>query len=253
MIVVIGALMLVTLLSAAALATAGGDMRSTGYATGQKQAYEAADAGLNWFEAQLGQDPNYWQKCTSVPQVGTPASAAPVNNAWNGTGSDPRVWRGVDGNPSPSPTQSAYTIELLPATPGTPCSTADPAGTMITSSGTFRIRVTGRGNANGARRSVVATFRRRGFLDYLWYTDFETSDPTIAPMTHGYTSSNPPFDQWAADPVNGCAKHFYEGRASNGYSGTVNGTQVTNVRCAEIQFVTGDTMAGPMHSNDSLL
>ena len=196
MIVVIGALMLVTLLSAAALATAGGDMRSTGYATGQKQAYEAADAGLNWFEAQLGQDPNYWQKCTSVPQVGTPASAAPVNNAWNGTGSDPRVWRGVDGNPSPSPTQSAYTIELLPATPGTPCSTADPAGTMITSSGTFRIRVTGRGNANGARRSVVATFRRRGFLDYLWYTDFETSDPTIA-------FARPVLDDVRKPPVDG--------------------------------------------------
>ncbi len=44
-----------------------------------------------------------------------------------------------------------------------------------TRSGTFRIRSTG--ESRGVRRSIVSTFRRSSFLDYLYFTDYETSDP----------------------------------------------------------------------------
>ena len=46
-------------------------------------------------------------------------------------------------------------------------------------SGTFRIRSTG--ESRGERRSIVATFRRSSFLDYLYFTDYETSDPLTYP------------------------------------------------------------------------
>ena len=46
---------------------------------------------------------------------------------------------------------------------------------LNTNSGTFRIRSTGK--SRGVKRSIVATFRRTSFLDYLYFTDFETSDP----------------------------------------------------------------------------
>jgi hypothetical protein len=182
--------------------------------------------------------------------VGSPSALAPVNDRWSGAGGDTRIWRGVDGNTAPTATQSAYTIELLSANPAVPCSTSDPSGTMIDAKGAFKIRVTGRGATNGPRRSIVATFRRRSFLDYLWFTDFETNDPPLAAMSRGYTSSTPDFNTWAAQ---NCAQHFYEGRDVPTYSGTVTpGGNVSGVHCGTISFVTGDTINGPIHSNDSL-
>ena len=44
--------------------------------------------------------------------------------------------------------------------------------------GTFKIRSTGRPRAGSKlKRSLIASFRRRSFLDFLYFTDFETTDP----------------------------------------------------------------------------
>ena len=80
-------------------------------------------------------------------------------------------------------TPGTYAIELLRAStsPGSAnCSTSDPAGTMLEGAtsgapGTFRIRSTG--YAGDSKQSIVATLKRRSFLDYIYFTQLETSDP----------------------------------------------------------------------------
>ena len=121
--------------------------------------------------------------------------------------------------------KSQYTIELLPST-GTQCTPGQNAHVSMldSSSGTFRIRATGR--AGDVTRTVVTTLRRRSFLDFIYFTDYETRDPAQYP--------DPDDAAWAA--VN-CAKP----RASRP-SG-----------CVPIQFGAADEINGPLHTNDDLL
>jgi hypothetical protein len=134
----------------------------------RKQAYSAAEAGIAYYQYHLDQDNAYWTKCTNVPApaAGVPS---PVNQAWSGSGTDPRNWRTIPGS------NAEYTIELLPAPNKTSCVENDQSSMVDSISNTFRIRSTGR--VNGAKRSIVATFKRKGFLDYLYFTDLETLDP----------------------------------------------------------------------------
>ena len=118
---------------------------------------------------QLSQNNDYWTLCDTAPGP-TPTQPSPVNQQWNGTLPDTRRWRTMpDGT-------SQYTIELLPAT-GTTCTAGPTANTSMlnAASGTFRIRATGR--AGKVTRTIVSTLRRRSFLDYIYFTDYETHDP----------------------------------------------------------------------------
>ena len=93
-------------------------------------------------------------------------------------------------------------------------------------SGTFRVRVTGRPNsASRLRRSINATFRRKSFLDFLYFTDYETLDPAA------YSPTGTPSPTWAATNCN----KYRSLRHSN---------------CTEIQFADFDEINGPFHTND---
>jgi hypothetical protein len=229
MAIVMGVLLLTSTLGLAAWAAGRGDIRTSQFSKDRKQAYAAAEAGVNWYQSRLSADNAYWSKCTSVPDVST-GVPAPVNQQWNGTGTDPRRWRKIPGS------TAEYTIELLPAPGKTSCSTAVTDGTanMIDpSSGTFRIRATGR--FGGKKRSIIAKFRRARFLDFLWFTDYETTDPlAYAPVV---LQASPRYTQvdWAND---NCGLRYRSSR---------------NRSCMEIQFASFDKVLGPLHSNDSLL
>jgi hypothetical protein len=100
---------------------------------------------------------------------------------------------------------------------------------LDTASNVFRIRVTGRPSEKSRlRRSIIATFRRTGFLDFLYYTNYETLDPTA------YAT--------ATEVAN--ANKFCANRPR---------AQRTSSACTEIQFASHDAVNGPMHSNDTLL
>jgi Tfp pilus assembly protein PilX len=230
MVTVMGVLLVATLFSVAAISAAQNDTPSSRGDVDRKAAFAAAEAGLNYYQYRLNEDSNFWASCTNVegPSATEPA---PVNQPWT-TGPDNRVWRNVPDSPD-----TQYTIELLPWT-GSQCNPADPSGSMINpSNGTFRIRATGRSSAGRqgqwTYRSIVGTFRRRGFLDFLYFTDFETSPPTI------YPSSS---QAWAAA---NCNRYVRDGRLS--LSGP-NG-----VTCTNIQFAPNDVVNGPMHTNDQIL
>jgi hypothetical protein len=215
MVAVMLVMLATTMLGAAAFAAVGGDIPFARASQDRKAAYAAAEAGLEYYLFQLARDNDYWSKCTSVPAI-APGVPAPINNPAPAT----RLWRAVSGT-----TDARFSIELLPANGAPACDPAKPELTMLDSkSGTFRIRSTG--ESRGVRRSVVATFRRSSFLDYLYFTDYETLDPLA------YSS--------ATDRTNAasqCAK-YRAARAS---------------WCTNITFFGFDKIKGPLHTNDDLL
>ena len=133
---------------------------------------------------------------------------------------DARKWRNIAGTSG-----GKFSIELLPANAAATCDTTKPELTMLdTNSGTFRIRSTG--ESRGVKRSVVAMFRRASFLDYLYFTDFETSDPLT------YTN--------ATDRTNAATQCMKYRSARAAF-------------CNDITFPDFDVIDGPMHTNDDLL
>jgi hypothetical protein len=220
MVVIMGVLLVATLFSVAAIAAAQNDIAPSREDVDRKQAYAAAEAGINDYISRLNQDSNFWSNCTNVP------ATAPVNQRYNGVQAQ-RKWRNVPGS-----TESDYTIELIPANGEAACDTLRPAETMIdTGTGTFTIRSTGRsrpaGTGTPVYRTITAKFRRRGFLDFLYFTDLETLDPEFFRGTSNYTTA-----------VTECQKYKRNGRGSP---------------CSEITFIDGDVVNGPLHTNDRLL
>ncbi len=247
-----GALLVISLFTISALAVAQNDLPISRKDQDTKQAYAAAEAGIADYFFHLSQDNAFWSKCTSVP---TPTA---VNQAWNGVGADPRTnSRQVAGS------SAWYTLELLPANGSTSCNPGNAQNTMIdASTGTFRIRATG--HSRNAKRSIVATFKRKNFLDYLYFTDYETADPTWYTLdTNGHATrsggspswSGPDYVTWGSQ---NCPVYWRQGRGNLSYSGQIfQGSpaswQSFSDNCTEIQFAPGDKINGPFHTNDEIL
>ena len=129
----------------------------------------------------------------------------PAPHAVNQIGSTTTQRRLVPGS-----TDTSYAIELMPATGQSSCSTSNPVVTMLEAergaeTGSFRIRSTGFA-PNGVERSIVATFKRASLLDYIYFTQLETSDP----VTYGFP--NPSAALTGA--YSQCSKFIREGRYS---------------------------------------
>lgn len=222
MIAAIGATMLVTVLVSGSLAAVEGDLNITKSDQDHKKAYEAAMAGLGDYSYHLNEDNGYWAKCTTVP---TPTAVNQMGSTANR--------RSVAGS-----TTATYALELIPATGQSSCDPSNPTQTMLesggTNDGTFRIRATG--YAGEVRQSVVATYKRANFLDYVYFTQLETSDP----VTYG----DP---QTIAGANIQCTKTIQQGRYNQPIPNS--GGQF----CTKIVFVSGDDINGPLHTNDALM
>jgi hypothetical protein len=218
--VVVISAFIATTVATVALATASGDLNGNLNDLKQKQAYDAAQAGINDYSFHLNTDNSYWTRCDQVPNP----------NAVNLAGSTTRR-RAVPGG-----TGATYSIELLPATGKSACNRNDPVGSMLetgqagTMRGTFRIRSTG--YTGTEQRSIIATFKRRSFLDYIYFTQYETLDPTA----YGDPDT-------VADASANCEKWTREGRPTPGGG---------NPWCSVITFADFDNVNGPFHTNDSI-
>jgi Tfp pilus assembly protein PilX len=225
-ITLMGTLLVGGLLVAATFTAVQPDIAFTKKDEDSKQAYGAAESGVNYYLNRLGADPSYYLHCTNVP---SPSQNA-VNLQWVTGTTDPRVWQTIQGS------TAQYTVELLAvqnsSVAGTEQCVENSSASMIDSkTGTFRIRATGRVRApttnqpNPAKRSIIATLRPQSFIDFLWFTNFETADP------YAYDSSN---QQWALD---NCANKYRPQR---------------NTACSDQDFITGDSLDGPFKTNDSI-
>lgn len=195
LVVALGVLLVTGLLFVAAYTAANGDVGITQQYSTERQAYYAALAGVQEYEYQMQAEPNYWQQCA------TPS-----------------------GTVAKEPAES-YKVKPLPAgsSPYKECSTEHPFQSMIEATGpaanTFHIESTG--YAGKSQRSLVASFQVDGFLNYVYFTRYETEDPGL-------------YENGAAPA--GCKEKYYSTRPS---------------RCVQIKFITGDKVNGPIHTDDS--
>ncbi len=238
---VLGIMLLLTGLTAGIIATVQADTPLAREGQDRKAAYAAAEAGINAYLFRLAKDPDVWANCTAI---GGPAF---VNQQWNGTGVDPRAWRNLPGG-----SQARYTVELIPNSASTACSTSDATGTML-EQGVLRIRATGQ--MRGVKRSIIAKFRRRTFLDFLYFTDYETLDPA---WYSRIVSGAPTVADVTAWAQNKCGYwRAPDNRGNQTYNGnwydTSNNPHAFSTDCTEINFAPGDRIRGPFHTNDEIL
>jgi hypothetical protein len=190
-----------------------------------KRAYEAAKAGIDDYAFHLHANGNYWGFCTNVPEP----------SAVNQQGSTAKR-RTV-----PGATGVTYAIELIPAEGHASCDPIHPSTSMIETSGvmkgTFRIRSTG--FAGNAKVSITTTFKSASFLDYVYFTQLETSDP----VTYGYPNPSTKLE----GAYSQCTLTREQGR----YSQNIPNSSPAK-KCDEIVFRGKDAINGPLHSNDTL-
>jgi hypothetical protein len=201
----------------------------------RKMAYAAAEAGIQDYLARLDSNPSYWSKCTDPgnnPALGNPGTQNYVN---------------VPGG------TSQFAIELLPTSGYSQCVVGNQAS-FVNAASEFRIRATGRPRAGSTtERSIVATFRPKGFLNYIYFTDYETTDPMLyAYQTDGRSSTSSQGDliTWATKT---CGVTRWPLRGSLTWTGRIGSDSTTTVRCQELQFFPGDMNLGPFHTNDSVM
>jgi hypothetical protein len=201
MIVAIGVMFVTSLLVVAAFTAAEGDVNQSHRDTTAKQAYYAALAGVQAYEYQLEANPDFWESCESLSGNAKESSS---------TSSTTETY-------AVKPVGRQEETETEPRT----CSKTEPFKTMIQKNGaaanSFRIESTG--TAGTSKRSIVATFKVKGFLNYVYFTHYEDEDPGLY---------NAPKE---------CEEKYYNNRPSSG--------------CETIVFVTGDQINGPMHTDDA--
>jgi hypothetical protein len=223
MFIVIMAMAVTSMFVAAAFAAANGDLPQSGGAKDRKETYAAAEAGLAYYLNHLQQDPDYWTLCDKAPDPNA-TEKSPINLQWDGAGADPRVWRAIPG------ASAQYTIELLD-TKNFPagCVRTDQRSIIDEASGTFKIRFTGRPSAaSKLRRSIVATFRRDSFLNFVYYTQYESQDPSsIVDSTQRNAA------------ILKCADKIRSARIAAGCSSDL-----------AISFPGADRVNGPLHTQD---
>ncbi|MGQ0825745.1 MAG: hypothetical protein ACT4OX_12110 [Actinomycetota bacterium] len=176
-------------------------------------ALAAAEAGIDDYIFRLNENANYW-----LYDAGNPPPDG--NLAFTG-------WVAVAGGSTTA--EFRYDVDA----------------SSIGNDGRIRISATGR--IGDSERTVHATLRRRSFLDYLYFTDYETKDPA------SYTGS--PFS--AATAQTRCAWYYYGGvnaqRDVNGRTDYTGDTDSGGAYCTDINFITADNINGPLHTNDAFL
>jgi hypothetical protein len=263
MVLAILVLLVLMTIGTSVVGAAQGDENSSSYSVAQKQSYQAAESGLGWYLSQLQSDSNYWLACTNhtVPDGSGGRMAAPLNDDVTRSpgNTETRNWRTLPGS------TARYNVEFLPAS-GTKCDPANPTNSMVDpNTGTMRIRIDGQARPGVAPRSIIVTLRRTGFLDFIYYTDLEAMDPKLwAPGIRDSVQVAPSTTDLPTFINQACTQHWWEGRSTAKWYGTghwSNGTAFSypasgsgfDCSGSNIQFATFDVIAGPFHTEDSIL
>jgi hypothetical protein len=186
------AMLALTILAVSAVDFAIGSQNVSKHDQSWHASLSAAEAGLDDFVFRINQNASYY---TTIPTYPNATS-----------------WTPVPGGA----TNASYRYSIR-----------DPS--EILTKGTLTIVSSGR--VGNAVRTLESMVRRRSFIDYLYFTDFETMDPSLYPV--GFSTITQAQAQAGA-----CSHHYYDGRDTN---------------CVEITFASFDTINGPLHSNDAYL
>jgi len=207
MIIAMLVMLVTSLLLVAAFTAANGDTQLSHVDLTQKQAYYAALAGVQEYEYRLEANPNYWESC-------------------------PEPKGKVKGEESESYEVTTLAASSAPSTENTCSESSPPANpfkTLIESKGTltntFRIESTGKTGNN--KRSLIANFQVAGFLNYIYFTQYEVEDP------NSYRTN--------ATEKKDCENYRPERE-------TLEATD--NIECVDIEFGPEDSVNGPMKTDD---
>ncbi|NNH22756.1 hypothetical protein HLB09_06550 [Pseudokineococcus marinus] len=256
LVLVVGAVSVLTAFALVALMAAMTAAPLSRRAQDVRTATAAAQAGLDDYLSRLVANPSYYTTAGTGVDPANPAFAA-------------------GGAPVPGGAGGRFSYQLLT----TPSQTAQ--------SGVIRVRATG--VSRGERRTLTASLRHSGFLDYVYFTDLEVTDPALVPLTSvatwvvnaaGGLVSPPSGSSWAPDPAvyaQKCGSYYYAGRHALDYGGLsvsrytassttpimlVDGGGVLSASldygrtvyfaCQSIFFGYNDVLTGPVHTNDAM-
>lgn len=205
MVMVIAITAVLGILLTAAISYAVGGNRKSATDADWNSALAAAYAGIEEYQSRLAEDASYVRygnPASTFTQGGTVAlpTGTLVNKAF-GLGTT-GTWATVAG--SGGDAEFRYEVD----------------NHLYASTGVLRLRSTGR--VDGETRSIVADLKQQGFVDFLYFTDYEIQDPDVS----GKPAS--------------CVKYAWAGRST------------VSPGCSEIQFGSGDVIDGPVHSNDTM-
>ena len=182
----------------------------------QRYAYRALASGLNAYQNAINANP-YLAACNSASNysVGPPATGNPQC-----AGLSYQTWSIVPGTDAGNGVIPEYYKF------DNPQQITDPTTKAITY---LEVQIVGAAGFPGKNvfYSTVAKFTpQNGFLNGVWWSNYESSEFPVGT---------------AAD----CDYFYNQGR-------NINGGNVGSTPCADVVFITGDALYGPVYSNDSL-
>ncbi|WP_286345930.1 hypothetical protein [Frondihabitans sucicola] len=173
-------------------------------------ALAAAYAGIEDYQSRLANDNTYQQYGNAASTFSNPpktsANPNPYVSKFTSANGNDAFGLGASGTWAkiPGSTRAQYRYEV--------------DNSAYYSTGIIRLRSTG--EVGTTVRSEVAELKQNGFINYLYFTDYEVSDPAVSNL-----NCTPTYD-WKTP-------HDSD--------------------CTELQFGPSDDLQGPVHSNDSLL
>lgn len=222
LLMVVGSMIVLAMLAMTALAYTVSSQRFARYDQDFSSTMSAAQSGIDDFISQLNRDDGYFQDvdCSNVALRGP---AVPGNTCgWTST--TPVGWMPV--KPGSTGAKDAYFHYSFDAS-------------RALTEGTITVRSTGK--VNGEYRTVEAAVGKGGSTDYVYYTDFESADPSNVQSYTPTKIASLSSTQKAACGLSGYdpALYWWEGREGK--------------NCNEIQFADDDVLEGTVFSNDSVL
>ena len=231
MMIVLGVMLVTSALLVAAFTGSGEDVTLSHRDTIEKQAYYAALAGVQEYEYKLESNPDYWQTCEE------PAATLSA--------------------PSAGEADQRYEDKILVASSAPSsikkCTTSNPFESVIESktpvANTFRIEsigcagaieltsCAGQSPSSVATRRLIATFQVTGFLNYIYYTQYENQDPQTYLAPEGKQTKQEEKEEA------GCTKKYRAEREKE--------EAALGIECHNIYFGSEDSVNGPMHTNDT--
>lgn len=233
LVVVIGISSVLSILVVAAIAVAVSGIKSASRTDDVNAALAAAYAGVEEYQSRLAADPSYLQYGNAAAAYSTGSTFATElvgkeNPAFK-LGTDPKNWAIVAGSDTDAdgkalpPAKFRYEIN----------------NSKYTSEGIVKIRSTGL--VGTTMRTIVADLKQQGFIDFLYFTDYEVQDPAIT----GTTGK----DCYLDDDYSKRLRYAYEDRPQGGKDKFNRDS--ANV-CSNVAFGESDLLDGPIHSNDEV-
>jgi hypothetical protein len=201
LLIVIGIGLVMVLMITTGLSVALSGMRQSSSEADHNAALDAAYAGVQDYLARVDADAsytNYGNPASTFSATSTVTLPKTTNPAFNVKAG--QAWAPVPGSNG----RASFRYEVDTS--------------LYKTTGVVRLRATGL--VGSTTRTVLSNLRVRGFVDYIYFTDYEIQDPKLT----GKPAS--------------CEIHAWEGRAPS---------------CGTIQFAKTDHLNGPVHSNDTFV